>query len=238
MARVLVVEDDEAIRRGLCDALVYSGHTTIEACDGVEGLERALDPHIDLVLLDVLMPRRDGMEMLSMLRAKGSSVPVIFLTARGEESDRIKGLRLGADDYVVKPFSARELLARVEAVMRRAPERPNAVRSITIAGRVIDFERREIRMDGGETVSLTEREAGVLSYLASNAGRAVSRDELLRRVWGIDPEGLASRTVDMAVARLREHLRDDPASPRVIRTVRGKGYMLAEVVARAEGGAP
>lgn len=152
---------------------------------------------------------------------------MIFLTARGEEQDRVKGLRLGADDYVVKPFSASELIARVEAVLRRSAERPRSVSALTIAGRVIDFRRREATLPDGTKVLLAQKEAEVLEYLAQNAGRAISRDELLNRVWKLDPRGMQTRTVDMAVARLREQLGDDPNEPRVIVTVRAKGYMLA-----------
>lgn len=227
MSTVLVVEDDPAIRRGVVDALSFSGYHVREAPDGVEGLGQAASPDVDLVLLDILMPRKDGMQVLKELRQIRPSVPVIFLTAKGEEEDRVRGLRLGADDYVVKPFSADELIARVEAVLRRSAERPKPVKVLEISGRTIDFERREATLPGGQRASLSEREAEVLLYLASNRGRAISREELLSRVWGIDPRGVQSRTVDMTVARLREVLIDDPADPKVIVTVRAKGYMLA-----------
>ncbi|MCC6230435.1 MAG: response regulator transcription factor [Phycisphaerales bacterium] len=227
LGTVLVVEDDAAIRRGLCDALKFSGYVTREAPDGEAGLSAALAGGVDLILLDLLMPKRDGLSVLSELRNSGSSTPVIVLTARGEETDRVKGLKLGADDYVVKPFSISELIARVEAVLRRSAERPKSVRTIEIAGRRIDFERREATLDGGRVVALSEREAEVLHFLAANPGRAVSRDELLQRVWGLDPRGVQTRTVDMTIARLRELLGDDPENPSVITTVRAKGYMLA-----------
>ena len=227
-ARVLVVEDDGAIRRGVCDALKYAGYETVEAGDGESGLAKALteDPHI--VLLDVLMPKMDGFSMLREVRRAKPVLPVIMLTAKGEEQDRVRGLREGADDYVVKPFSATELLARVEAVLRRSPERPSSVSRFSVGGRSVDLARREVHVEGQSVAKLTEREAQVLEYLACNAGRAISRDELLQRVWGLDPRGMQTRTVDMAVARLREALRDDSEEPEVITTVRGKGYMLAE----------
>jgi two-component system, OmpR family, alkaline phosphatase synthesis response regulator PhoP len=139
----------------------------------------------------------------------------------------VRGLRDGADDYVVKPFSASELLARVEAVLRRSPERPRNVPRTTIAGRTIDLERREVVFEDGGRESLSEREGDVLAYLISNRGRAIAREELLSRVWGLDPRGVHTRTVDMTVARLRELLRDSPTDPAVIVTVRAKGYMLA-----------
>lgn len=229
LGTILVVEDDPAIRRGLCDALKFAGYTVHHAADGEAGLMAALGSEIDLVLLDILMPKMDGTTLLPKLRSAKPTLPVIFLTAKGEEADRVRGLRLGADDYVVKPFSATELLARVEAVLRRSPERPRPCRTISIAGRSIDFERREVRFDndGGRCESLSQREAEALAYLAANPTRSVSREELLQRVWNVDPRGLHTRTVDMTIARLRELLRDDPVDPKVILTVRGKGYMLA-----------
>jgi DNA-binding response OmpR family regulator len=227
LGNLLVVEDDAAIRRGLVDSLRFAGYTVREAADGREGLEAAAADGIDLVLLDILMPKMDGMGVLRELRRIRPSLPVIFLTARGQESDRVHGLKAGADDYVVKPFSVAELLARVEAVLRRTPERPTGMTRLCIAGRTIDFERREITHQSGDREVLAQREAEVLAYLSTNRGRAVTREELLSRVWGVDPRGVTTRTVDMAVARLRVQLRDDPDDPRVIQTVRGKGYMLA-----------
>lgn len=227
LARVLVVEDDSAIRRGVCDALELSGYQVQQAADGDEALEVAAASEIDLVLLDISMPKRDGFSVLNELRQARSGLPVIFLTARGEAEDRVRGLRLGADDYVVKPFNAAELLARVEAVLRRSAERPKNLGQLRIAGLTIDFARREVVRADGERSVLSQREAEVLEYLAAHPGRAISRDELLRRVWGIDPRGTHTRTVDMAVARLREQLGNDDQGQSVIVTVRGRGYMLA-----------
>ena len=234
LGRILVVEDDSAIRRGLVDCLRFGGFEPVEAPDGKAGLEKALALDLHLVLLDLLMPRMDGLSMLRELRAAKPHVPVIILTAKGEEEDKVRGLKAGADDYVVKPFSATELLARVEAVLRRSAERPSPVRMIEVEGRRVDLERREVRHGDGAVASLSDKEAGVMQYLALHRGRAVTRDELLQRVWGLDPRGVHTRTVDMAVARLREALRDDAEQPKVIATVRGKGYMLASA---AMGGA-
>lgn len=228
LGRILVVEDDASIRRGVVDALQFAGYQVVEAADGQKGLESGLGAELDLVLLDILMPRIDGLTLLGELRRVRPSLPAIFLTARGEESDRVRGLKLGADDYIVKPFSVTELLARVEAVLRRSAERPRAVRELRIGEVRIDFHRREATLGDGATALLTEREAALLEYLAANPGRAISRDELLSRVWGLDPRGVQTRTVDMAVARLRELLHDDPGSPRIIVTVRARGYMLGE----------
>lgn len=227
LASVLVVEDDASIRRGLVDALRFAGYAPREAADGEAGLEAAVTGDVDLVLLDLLMPRMDGLTMLRELRRVKPALPVIILTARGEEQDRVRGLKEGADDYVVKPFSAIELLARVEAVLRRSAERPRFAPQLTIAGCRIDFQRREASLPGGDTAMLSEREAELLAYLAANRGRAITREELLSRVWGLDPRGVQTRTVDMAVARLRELLRDSPTNPKVILTVRARGYMLA-----------
>lgn len=223
---ILVVEDDAAIRRGLCDILKFSHYRVLEAADGQAGLEAAMAPDLDLILLDILMPKMDGLTVLRELRNQKVSTPVIFLTAKGLEEDRVRGLRTGADDYMVKPFSPQELLARVEAVLRRSAERPKPVTKLSIAGCSIDFERREVTRPDGSKVVLPEAEANLVSYLAANPGRTIAREELLLRVWGLDPQGVQTRTVDMAVARLREHLADDPDNPKAIITVRGKGYML------------
>jgi len=227
LATILVVEDDAAIRRGLCDALKFSGYEAIEAADGAAGLDMVLTREPHLALLDVLMPKMDGFTLLREIRKAKPALPVIMLTAKGEEADRVKGLKEGADDYVVKPFSAKELVARIEAVLRRTPERPSPVAKLSLAGRAIDLDRREVTRPDQSREALSQREADVLAYLIANRGRAIARDELLMRVWGLDPRGMQTRTVDMAVARLREVLQDDPADPRVIVTVRAKGYMLA-----------
>jgi DNA-binding response OmpR family regulator len=153
-------------------------------------------------------------------------LPIIILTARGEEADRVQGLRFGADDYVVKPFSVRELLARVEAVLRRSPERPSQVRKIPFQGGVVDLARCEIRYENGERSELSEREVELLRYLASNAGRAISRDEILMRVWRLNPKRMETRTIDMHIANLRDKLKDNSGEPQVLLTVRGKGYMF------------
>jgi DNA-binding response OmpR family regulator len=224
---ILVVEDDAAIRRGIVDALTYSKYEVVECGDGEAGLERALGGGFDLLLLDVMLPGIDGFEVLRALRRERSPLPVILITARGAEDDRVEGLRGGADDYVVKPFSARELLARVEAVLRRAPQRPAAIRGVVSDGIRVDLERREARLADETAVPLSEKEAELITYLAVHPDRAISRDELLQRVWGLDPRGVTTRTIDMHIARLREKLGDDPNAPSFVTTVRGKGYMLS-----------
>jgi len=226
--RILVVEDDKAIRQGIVDALAFDGYDVLEAKDGQEGTRMALRFDYDLLLLDLILPKGDGLEILKAVRAGRPTQPVIILTARGEEQDRIKGLELGADDYVVKPFSVKELLARIQAVLRRSPERPTDVTVVEFAGGSVDLARGEVHFDDGGESELSVREGELLRYLASSAGRVISRDELLSRVWRLTPGRVDTRTIDVHVARLREKLHDDPAKPRLIQTVRGKGYMFTK----------
>jgi DNA-binding response OmpR family regulator len=225
--RILIVEDDPAIRRGVVCSLRFNGYEPLEAGDAAEGLARALEGSLDLVLLDLNLPDGDGLEILHQVRRQASSLPVIILTARGDEGDRVKGLKLGADDYVVKPFGALELLARIEAVLRRSPGRTGAPAELVVPGGILDLARRELRFDDGVRTPLSEREAELLAYLAGNPGRAVGRDEILARVWHLNPDAVETRTVDMHIVRLREKLRDDGSSPRIILTLRGRGYQFA-----------
>jgi DNA-binding response OmpR family regulator len=228
-ARIVVVEDEQAIRRGVVDALRACGFEVAEAGDGDKGLDESLRAGIDLVLLDLLLPRRDGLDVLRELRRVRPTLPVIVLTARGNEDDRVRGLKMGADDYVVKPFSARELLARVEAVLRRSLGRAPEVRGARLGRAVIDLERREIRWSNKERCELSETESALLAFLLAHRQRAVSRDELLTRLWGIEPRGLETRAIDMHVARLRTKLRDPSGrdTPEAILTVRAFGYVAA-----------
>ncbi|MEZ6015590.1 MAG: response regulator transcription factor [Planctomycetota bacterium] len=225
---ICVVEDDPAIRRGLVDSLEFAGFRVLACADGASARRTLAHAEVDLVLLDVVLPGMDGLEYLPTLRAERPTLPVILVTARGAEEDRVRGLRTGADDYVVKPFSSSELLARVEAVLRRSAERPSDVRELVFASGRVHFERREVTFEAAAARQLTEREAGLLLHVARNLGRALDRDELLRAVWGLDPRGLDTRTVDMTVVRLREKL--GPGGGDVVRTVRGKGYMLGDGV--------
>jgi DNA-binding response OmpR family regulator len=226
--RVVVIEDEAAIRRGVCDALRVSGYDVGEASDGVKGLTEACRPDSDLILLDLMLPKKDGLEVLRELRQSRPAVPVIILTARGSEDDRVRGLKLGADDYVVKPFSARELLARVEAVLRRSSGQPTgAVTHARLGHAVIDLRRREVDWGDGRRTDLSETECGILLFLVEQRKRAVSREEMLSRLWGLEPAGIETRTVDMHVARLRTKLRDPDGkpTPEAILTVRAHGYM-------------
>jgi two-component system alkaline phosphatase synthesis response regulator PhoP len=228
MTTVLVIEDDLAIRRGLRDALRHEGYGVLEAGDAVEGQRLALTAEAGLVLLDLVLPAGNGLAVLERIRDTRPGLPVIVLTARGGEDDRVRGLRLGADDYVVKPFSVRELLARVDSVLRRSPERTDGTASsLPLPGGEIDLRSLEVRFADGTATSLSPLEADLLRYLAGNAHRATSREELLQWIWKVNPRHVQTRSVDMAIARLRRKLRDDDEPPRILLTVRGKGYKLA-----------
>lgn len=234
--RIVVVEDESPIRRGVCDALRLTGYDVVETADGVAGLTAALQPGIDLVLLDLLLPKIEGLMVLGEIRKKSPTLPVIVLTARGSEDDRVKGLERGADDYVVKPFSARELLARVEAVLRRTSKRPTPIKNIALGRGIIDLHRREIRWPDGERCELSETETNLLQFLLEHRDRAVSREELLSRIWGIHG-GIETRTIDMHIVRLRAKLRDPAGhdSPEAIVTVRAMGYMAGpDLIVREE----
>jgi DNA-binding response OmpR family regulator len=224
--RTLVVEDDAAIRRGVLDALRAAGHQPTEAARGDEGLQQALTGEFDLVLLDMVLPGNSGWEILRVVRAARPELPIIVLTACGAEDQRVDGLELGADDYVVKPFSLRELLARVDAVMRRTPAKIAGPPSVKFAGGTIDLRARAVTLESGKPVELSEKEADVLLFLAARAGQPVSREQLLAGVWGLSPQGLNTRTVDMHITRLREKLHDDASAPQILKTIWGRGYQF------------
>lgn len=224
---ILVIEDDSAIRGGILDALTFEGYATLEASNGKDGLQMAIKTACDLILLDLVLPGPDGLTILQEVRQSRPTLPIILLTAKGAENDRVHGLRLGADDYVVKPFSVKELLARVEAVLRRSPERSLQIKQAKIPGGLINLDRCEISFQDGLRVELSEREIELLHYLITNASRVISREEILTRVWRISATGLETRTIDMHIVRLREKLREDKQKPTLLLTVRGKGYMFA-----------
>jgi len=227
-ARIVVVEDEPAIRRGIVDALRLTGYEVVaEAADGVAGLKEAASGGVDLVLLDLMLPKKDGFSVLAELRRVAPTRPVIILTARGGEDDRVRGLKMGADDYIVKPFSARELTARIEAVLRRTMKSQTEVDVVHMGEATIDLRRREIRWAPDDRNDLSETEAALLKYLVENRDRAVSREELLGRIWGIGTAGLETRAVDMHVARLRAKLKGNSGAdrPEAIVTVRAHGYM-------------
>lgn len=223
MNRILLIEDNEDLAFGLKNNLEIEGYEVSLASDGVIGLDRAKELHPDLVILDLMLPGTDGFRVLRSLRGDGFSMPVLVLTARGEESDKVRGLKLGADDYVTKPFGLLELLARVEALLRRT--RPVAPEITTFGDVVIDPGARTITR-AGNPVDLSPKEYDLLLRLAAADGSVVSRLDLLRNVWGYSAS-VVSRTVDTHVAELRRKLEEDPATPRHILTVRKAGYRLA-----------
>ena len=223
--RILVVEDDNAIRQGMIDTLSLEGYTVFEAANGDDGMRSATSADVDLILLDLVMPGKSGLDILEEVRQTRPRLPVIILSALGDEKDRIAGLKLGADDYVVKPFSVNELVARIEAVLRRSAERPSDIKEVNFEGGQIDFERCELRFDDNQRTELSEKELELLRYLAQNSDRAISREEIFQKVWHIQSRNVNTRTIDMHVARLREKLRDNEKQE-VLLTVRGKGYMF------------
>ena len=222
MSRILVIEDDAAILRGLKDNLVAESYEVLTAEDGEEGYRLAREEDPDLIILDLMLPTLSGYEICRKLRDEGDSVLILMLTARGEEADRILGLDLGADDYVTKPFSVRELKARVRALLRRSDAQSAPPDTLSFGEVVVDFPQYDARK-GGNPVEMTPKEFGVLRYLAARAGDVVSRYELLEEVWGYG-KFPTTRTVDNHLAALRAKLEDDPAEPRYLQTVHRVGY--------------
>jgi DNA-binding response OmpR family regulator len=220
--KVLIVEDERTLREGLRDLLAAAGHEVEVAGDGRVGLERATTDTFDLVVLDLMLPKLDGIEVCRRLRQTRPELSILMLTARGSEDDKVAGFEAGADDYVSKPFGVRELLARVEAFARRTDLQPSAEDVVEVAGCRIDFGRHEAVRDD-EAIPLTPREVGILRWLHRHQSRAVSRSELLEKIWGASGD-LQTRTVDMTIAKLRQKIERDPAEPEIVVTVTGVGY--------------
>ncbi|HWC99388.1 MAG TPA: response regulator transcription factor [Candidatus Sulfopaludibacter sp.] len=226
-ARILLVEDEPGLVMTLSDLLSAEGYAVESAGDGVTGLARALNEHYDLVVLDVMLPGKNGFEVCRELRQHGKDTAVLMLTAKSQLTDRVVGLKLGADDYLIKPFEPPELLARIEALLRRVKkEKRTPVLRFQFGSIDVDFESGAV-LKGEESVSLAGKELELLRYLVDHRGKVVSRDELLEAVWEYQP-GVSSRTIDVHVAWLRQKLEDNPATPRFIHTVRGVGYRFAE----------
>ena len=221
-AKILIVEDEPNMVAGLRDNFEFEGYTVITARDGVEGLQRALDESPDLVVLDVMMPRMSGLEVCKQLRAKRGSIPIIMLTARGQEVDKVVGLELGADDYVTKPFSIRELLARVKAVLRRTAVVPKDMDQHAFADVEVDLKRCRV-LKSGKILEVSSKEFELLKYFICHSGEILSRDRLLEEVWGYDNYP-TTRTVDTHLVRLRQKLEPDPEQPQYFLTVHGTGY--------------
>ncbi|HKS95674.1 MAG TPA: response regulator transcription factor [Terriglobia bacterium] len=222
MAKILIVEDEPNMVAGLRDNFEYEGYDVLTARDGVEGLARALNEAPDLVVLDVMMPRMSGLDVCKQLRAKRPGLPIIMLTARGQEVDKVVGLELGADDYVTKPFSIRELLARIKAVLRRTQAAPQTAESCTFGDTEVNFRTHRV-VRAGRPVEVTAKEFELLKYFLGHPGEALSRDHLLKEVWGYDSYP-TTRTVDAHVVRLRQKLEPRPEEPQFILTIHSVGY--------------
>jgi two-component system alkaline phosphatase synthesis response regulator PhoP len=221
VTRILIVDDEPQMVRGLADNLRFEGYQTVSARDGREALALAAAEAPDLILLDVMMPGMSGWDVCRELRAKGLDVPVIMLTARGEEADRVQGLELGADDYIAKPFGLRELMARIRAVLRRPGPRQKL--GEFAFGDVRLHFRGRLAYKSGREIKLTRKEFDLLRYLVEFRGEVVTRDRLLDEVWGYEHYP-TTRTVDTHILRLRQKFEDDPERPRHIVTVHGQGY--------------
>jgi DNA-binding response OmpR family regulator len=222
MSVILVVEDDPAILRGLVDNLKFESYEVRTATDGEAGYRMVRDGNPDLVILDLMLPKLSGYELCRKVRAEGLATPIMMLTARGEEGDRVLGLDLGADDYVTKPFSVRELLARVRALLRRAQPPQKLPDELRFDDVVVDFRSYEASK-GGRPLEMTRKEFAILRLLAARAGEVVTRDELLNEVWGYE-NFPTTRTVDNHMASLRAKIEQDPGEPQRLRTVHGVGY--------------
>jgi len=226
MKRILIIEDDAAILRGLKDNLEYESYEVLTAADGEEGYYLIKEKKPDLIILDLMLPKMNGYELCRKVRNEGVTTPILMLTARGEEMDRVLGLDMGADDYVTKPFSVPELLARIRAIIRRIQKaKTGDLPSDLKFGQVsVDFKCFEAQK-GDEVLDMSRKEFGILRLLAARAGEVITRDELLDEVWGYD-QYPTTRTVDNHIALLRTKLEDDPSQPRHLLTVHGVGYKL------------
>ena len=220
--RILIVEDEPAMVAGLRDNFEYEGYDVISASDGLAGLDRALADDPDLVVLDVMMPRMSGLDVCKQLKVKRPSLPIIMLTARGQEIDKVVGLELGADDYVTKPFSIRELMARVKAVLRRVSPQAPAPEVYRFSDIEVNIRSNEVRR-AGKPVDLSAKEFALLAYFIANPGETLSRDRLLDAVWGYESYP-NTRTVDTHIVHLRQKLEPNPEEPRFILTIHGSGY--------------
>ncbi|MBS3818031.1 response regulator transcription factor [bacterium] len=226
MKQILIIEDDVAILRGLKDNLEYESFKVLTATDGEQGYCLIQEKKPDLIILDLMLPKMNGYELCRKVRKEGISIPILMLTARGEETDRIMGLDLGADDYLTKPFSMLELLARIRAIMRRIQKAKSGdfPKSLQFGSVFIDFKCFKARK-GEKVLELSRKEFGVLRFLAAREGEAVTRNELLDEVWGYD-QYPTTRTVDNHIASLRNKLEDDPSNPKHLITIHGVGYKI------------
>lgn len=226
MPKILIVEDEENMRIGLRDNLEFEEFDVEVAEDGEKGLNKILDNRYDLIILDVMLPKISGLEVCKTIRKKGITTPIIILTAKGEEIDKVLGLELGADDYVTKPFSLRELLARIKAILRRSENilQEDESREIKIGNLIIDFPGYKAKLNG-KLVQMSHKEFDILYFLWKKRNTTVSRDDLLTEIWGYD-ETPTTRTVDNFILKLRQKIEKDSNHPQIILTVHGVGYKL------------
>ena len=224
MSQIIVIEDDRAILRGLKDNLECESYEVLTATDGEQGYRLIQEHHPDLIVLDLMMPKMDGYELCRKVRSEGMAVPILMLTARSEEMDRVHGLDIGADDYVTKPFSVPELLARIRAILRRAQPSTALPENLRFDDVIVDFTCFDAKK-AEQVLKLSRKEFGVLRLLGARVGQVVTRNELLDEVWGHECYP-TTRTVDNHIASLRAKLEDDPSEPRHLITVHGVGYKL------------
>jgi DNA-binding response OmpR family regulator len=220
---ILVVEDEQKIRAALRDFLEYQLFKVTDVVDGLQAERIVAEKQFDLILLDLMLPKISGEQLCTKWRRGGLQTPIIMLTAKGQESERIQGLNIGADDYVTKPFSLEELLARINAVLRRTDPARAVGRSFKFAGLEVDVPALKVRRDGKE-IEITKREAAIIQYFAANPNRVISREELYKEVWQETMTDLGTRTMDMHIAKLRSKIETSSAEPQIIKTVRGAGY--------------
>jgi len=227
MKKILIVEDEPNMIKGLKDNLEFEGYDADTAIDGTAGLQKILHEKYDLILLDVMLPGISGFDICKSARREGIETPIILLTARGEEIDKVVGLELGADDYITKPFSLRELLARIKAILRRSPvdNNDNSDTSLVQIGNVqVNFKNYQA-LEGKQEIKMSYKEFEVLHYLYKNLGKTVHRDDLMSNVWSIDYD-ITTRTVDNFIMKLRQKIEADPNNPKIILTVHGVGYKM------------
>jgi two-component system, OmpR family, response regulator RegX3 len=224
---ILIVEDEENIREALRDFLEFKGFIVVCASDGLAAKTAVESGRFDVILLDLMLPKVSGEQLCAMWRRQDIQTPIIMLTAKGQEKDKVAGLNSGADDYITKPFSLEELLARVNAVLRRTDPARAVGRAFTFGGWDVDAAALCVSKDGSSR-PITAREASMIQYFAANPGRIISREELYRQVWDDDMTGVETRTTDMHIAKLRGKIETDPAAPQIIVTVRGAGYKYVD----------
>jgi len=227
-ASILVVEDEKNIRTALMDFLEYHGFSTVVAEDGLEAERIVGERQFDLILLDLMLPKISGEQLCAKWRQEGLQTPVLMLTAKGQEKEKIAGLNLGADDYITKPFSLEELLARIKAVLRRTDPARAVGQTFKFANLDVDIGALKVRCNNDE-IEITKREAAIIRYFAANPNRVISREELYKEVWNDTMTDLGTRTMDMHIAKLRSKIERDSANPEIIKTVRGAGYKYENI---------